>query len=165
MSSLRNWGRREKLVLHRFRPLGVMLSAALEHICASEPENVCTLLAASPNKLARRSSEPAASRSNLRMTDNQVFQALPRLTNHSQSTSFMRVCQSAPVPLKYATTFITHGTGLLAGRAVAHASLEPSDWHRPRLRGGTGSIPQNNSLCDPVRTNTSSPVSSEPCRS
>ena len=34
MSSLRNWGRRQKLVLHRFRPLGVMLSAALEHICA-----------------------------------------------------------------------------------------------------------------------------------
>ena len=32
------------------------------------------------------------------------IQALPRLATHSQSTSFMRVCQPAPVPLKYATT-------------------------------------------------------------
>ena len=37
-----------------------------------------------------------------RKTDNQDFQALPRVATHSQSTSFMRVCQPAPVPLKHA---------------------------------------------------------------
>ena len=122
MSSLRNWGRRQKLVLHRFRPLGVMLSAALEHICASEPENVCTLLSASPNKLARRSSEPAASRSNLPMTDDQDFQVLPPSATHSESTSLMRACQPAPVPLKYATTFITHDDGSF-GRPKRYPTL------------------------------------------
>ena len=35
------------------------IDARYKHICASEPENVCTLLAASPTKRARKYSECA----------------------------------------------------------------------------------------------------------
>ena len=56
------------------------------------------------SKEGREAGLPPLLLSRRREADNQDFQALPRLATHSQSTSFMRVCQPAPVPLKYATT-------------------------------------------------------------
>ena len=102
-----------------------------------------------------------------RKADNQDFQAVPRLATHSSNTSLKRVCQRAPVPLKHATTAAAHRTvtGVLIGRCFRTTPvLRGSANNTPGRAFAAKSIPQNNSLCDPVRTNTSSPVSSEPCR-